>query len=174
MNTGERLKALRMTSNDTKFMMEIGIEPCDLCRPFQRSLPLLPFESLIHCLIENDIFWLLKVGVKWWADPAPDFVLPKNLQEYLDHYPRRIRKVVEVIAKELKLKLSDDKLDDLAQQIIVMFLECAENEEDLVETYSLSNPPQPGEDRSAHFRTYFNRCIRAGMLALWKNDPHPR
>ena len=130
-----------MTSNDTKFMKEIGIQPCDLDKPFQPSLPLLPPESLFLSVTEKDISWLLKVGVIWGPDPTSDFVPPKNLREYLDRYPGGIRNAVEVIAKELKIRQSHDELDDLAQQIIVMFLEFAESEEDLVQTYSISPPP---------------------------------
>jgi hypothetical protein len=155
-----------MTSNDTKFMKEIGIEPCDLDKPFQHSLPLLPAESLIASLTEEDIFWLLKLGVNWGPDPTPDFVPPENLRKYLDRYPHGIRKAVEEVARELKLRLSDDELDDLAQQIIVMFLEFAQNADDLVEAYSLSPTPQPGENLSVRFHTHFNRCIRAAMLSL--------
>ena len=155
-----------MTSRDTKFIEEIGIEPSERNNPSQRLLPPLPPESLILSLTKRDVFWLLKLEVPSGADPAPDFSPPKNLREYLDHYPHGIRKAVEAIAKELRLKLSDDELDELAQQIIFMFLECAENEEDLVETCSLSSPHRLGETRSVHFHTYFNLCIKAGMLTL--------
>ena len=153
-----------MTSNDTKFMKEIGIEPCDLDKPFQPSLRLHLPEVLTPTLADKDFLWLLNLGVIWGPDPTPEFVPPENLREYLDRYPSGIRNAVEEVARELKLRLSDDKLDDLAQQIIVMFLEYAESEDDLVEAYSLSPPPQPGENRRVHFHTYFNRCMRAGLL----------
>jgi hypothetical protein len=155
-----------MTSKDTMFMNEIEIEPSHLNTPSERLLPPLPPESLIPCLTEKDIFWLQKVGVPWGAEPAPDFVPPKNLPKYLEHYPHGIRRAVEVIAKELKLKLSDDEHDELAQQITVMLLECAQSAEDLVETYSLSSSQQLEENLSAHFHTYINLCIKAAILVL--------
>jgi hypothetical protein len=154
-----------MTSKGTMFMNEIGIEPSDPNNSSERILPPPP-ESQNPSLTERDIFWLQEVGAPWEADPAPDFVPPKNLPEYLDHYPHGIRKAMEAIAKELNLKLSDDDLEELAQQITVMFLECAEDEEDLVETFSLSSSRHIGENLSVHFHTYFNLCVKAGILVL--------
>ena len=98
--------------------------------------------------------------------PTRDFEPPKNLREYLDRYPTGIRDTVGILAKELKTRQSHDDLDDLAQQIIVMFLEFAESEEDLVETYSLSPPPQPTEDLSVNFHTYVYLRVMTGMMTL--------
>jgi hypothetical protein len=155
-----------MTSNDTKFMKEVGIEPCDLDRPFQPSLPLRPRKSLIPSLAEQDISWLLKYGVYWGPDPESRFVPPHNLREYLSRYPNGIRNGVENVARELKPGLSGDVLHDWAQQITIMFLDFALGGEDIVETYAQSYPAEPGKDRSGHFHDYFNLCVRAAMLTL--------
>jgi len=105
-----------MTSKDTKFMKEVGIEPCDLDRPFQPSLPLPPREPQVPTLAKKDISWLLKYGVLWGPDPESGFVPPHNLREYLLRYPNGIKNGVENVARELKRGLSGDELDDLARQ----------------------------------------------------------
>ena len=153
-----------MTINDTKFLKEVGIEPCDLHKPFQPSLPLQPRESPILPLAEQDISWLLKYGVFWGPDPESGFVPPRNLREYLSRYPNGIKNGVEKIARELKRGLSRHELDDLARQITIMFLDFALGGEDIVETYAQSYAPEPGKDRSGHFHDYFNLCVMGAML----------
>jgi hypothetical protein len=155
-----------MTSNDTKFMKEVGIKPCDLDRPYQPSLPLPLRESPVPPLAESDIAFLLKYGVFWGPDPDSGFVPPHNLREYLSRYPSGIRGAVENVARELKLRQSSDELDDLAQQITITFLDFALRADDLVKTYPQAYPPEPGKDRSEHFHDYFNLCVRAAMLTL--------
>jgi hypothetical protein len=157
-----------MTSKDTKFMKEIGIEPCDLDKPFQPLLPLPERESLIPHLAESDVAFLLKYGVVWGSDPEKGFVPPHNLREYLSRYPSGIKNGVEDVAREMKRGLSGDDLDDLARQITLMFLDFALSAEDLVEAYPQSPPPEPGQDRSMLFHAYINLCVRAAMMTLFK------
>src|SRR5580704_14456908 len=92
---GLRPQRQNMTSKDTRFMKEIGIEPCDLDKPFQPSLPLPERESLISPLTESDVAFLLKYGVFWGPDPDSGFVPPHNLREYLSRFPNGIRNGVE-------------------------------------------------------------------------------
>ena len=164
MNTRERLRAVRLTSQDARFMKEIGIQPCDIERPFQPSLPLPQHDSQAPAMSEEDVSWLLTRGVL--LEPEPRFMPPKNLQEYLSRYPNGIRNGVEGLAKELKTGMSAAELNELARQISEMFVKFALNAEDIVETYPQSSPPQPGEDTSLHFHEYFYLCVRAAMLTL--------
>jgi hypothetical protein len=73
---------------------------------------------------------------------------------------------VEWAAKHLELSLSDDNLDDLAQDIILMFLDFAVDLEDIVEMYPLHPPMHPGGCRSAHFHAYIRHRVKAGVMAL--------
>jgi hypothetical protein len=134
-----------MTHGDRKFMMEVGLEPCTLDDPFPHSLPpLLPPEPLIPSLTEKDACWLQNLGVMWEHEPEPDFIPPKNLREYLARYPNGIKEAVEVAAKRLGLDLSDDDLDDLAQDAIVMFLDfAATGLGDIFDMYPFRPPMRP-------------------------------
>jgi hypothetical protein len=115
-----------MTYGDRKFMMEVGIEPCTLDDPFPHSLPpLLPPEPLIPSLTEKDACWLQNLGVMWEHEPELGFIPPGTLHEYLTRYPSGIREAVWDVAKELEIALPDSGLDDMAQEIMQMFLDFA-------------------------------------------------
>jgi hypothetical protein len=163
-----------MTHGDRKFMMEVGIEPCTLDDPFPRPLPSpLPPGPLMPRLTEKDACWLLNLGVMWEREPEPDFMPPKSLREYLARYPTGIREAVEVAAKRLGLDLPDDDLDDLGQDIVVVFLESSTDLEDVVEMHVTCPPPRPGRCRSQHFHHYLKLRVRAAMLTLLR-DRVPR
>ena len=164
MKNGERLGAMRSKSRDTKFMKEVGIEPCNLEKPFQSSLPLPDQDPQAHNISEVDVSWLRKHGILWAPDPP--FVPPMNLQQYLSRYPKGIRDGVEDLAKELKTGMARGEIDDLARQISELFVRFALTAEDIVETYSHSCPSDAGKDTSVHFHEYFYLCIRAAMLTL--------
>jgi hypothetical protein len=128
-----------MTDGDIKFLREMGIEPCTLYDPSPSSLPPpLPPEALIHKLMEKDACWLQNLGVMWEQEPEPDFIPPKSLREYLARYPNGITEAVGKAAKELEADLPDYyDLDDLAQDIVAMFLEFSQDLEDIVQMYPL-------------------------------------
>jgi hypothetical protein len=163
-----------MTYGDRKFMMEVGIEPCTLDDPFPHPLPppLPPGPPIPH-LTENDACWLLNLGVMWEREPEPDFIPPKSLGEYLARYPNGIRAATERAAKELGIALPDDDLDDLAQDIVVTFLDSSTGSEDVVEMYATCPPPRPGKCRSAHFHHYVKLRARAALPTLLR-DRVPR
>ncbi len=163
-----------MTYGDGQFLREMGIEPCLLDDPFPRPLPpRLPPGPLIPSLTEKDARWLLNLGVMWEREPEPDFISPTSLREYLVRYPNGIREAVEVAAKRLGLDLLDDDLDDLAQDIVAMFLDSSTDLEDVVEMYVTCPPPRPGRCRSQHFHHYLKLRVRAAMLTLLR-DRVPR
>ena len=165
-----------MTHGDRKFMMEVGIEPCTLDDPFPRPLPpRLPPGPLIPSLTEKDARWLLNLGVMWEHEPELGFVPPRSLREYLARYPTGIRETVGEAAKELEADLPDYyDLDDLAQDIVAMFLELLEKDlEDIVEMYVTCPPPRPGRCRSQHFHHYLKLRVRVAMLTLLR-DRVPR
>ena len=59
-------------------------------------------------------------------------------------YPNGIKEAVEVAAKRLGLDLSDDDLDDLAQDAIVMFLDfAATGLGDIFDMYPFRPPMRP-------------------------------
>jgi hypothetical protein len=64
----------------------------------------------------------LNLGVTWEHEPELGFVPPRCLWEYLSGYPNGIREAVGEAVKSLEVSLSDDDLDDLAQDIVAMFL----------------------------------------------------
>ncbi len=127
----------------------------------------LPPGPLIPSLTEKDARWLLNLGVMWEREPEPDFMPPKSLREYLVRYPKGIREAVGEVAKELEADLRNFyDLDDLAQDIVVMFLELLEEDlEDIVEMYPLQPPMRRGGCRSAHFHEYIRLRVRAAVLS---------
>jgi len=160
-----------MTYGDRKFMMEVGIEPCTLYDPFPGSLPPPP-GSVIPSLAEKDACWLGKLKVMWEEDPEPGFVPPKSVRECLGRYPNGMRRAVGEAAKRLGLDLSDDDLDDMAQDLIVMFLDFAANGfEDIMEMYPLRPPMRPWGCQSEQFREYVTLRVMAGMLAMLRTEP---
>jgi hypothetical protein len=56
-------------------------------------------------------------------------------------------------------------LDDLAQDVIVMFLDFSADLEDIFEMYPLHPPMRPGGSRSAHFHEYIRHRVRATVLS---------
>ncbi len=156
-----------MSHSDGQFMKEMGIEPCHLDDPVPRPLPPpLPPGPVIPKLTEKDACWLLNLGVMWEREPEPDFMPPKSLREYLARYPNGIREAVGEVAKELEADLRNYyDLDDLAQDIVVMFLELLEEDlEDIVEMYVTCPPPRPGRCRLQHFHLYIRLRVRAAVL----------
>ena len=129
-----------MTYSDSQFMRAMGIEPCGLSDPF--SIPL------------------------WEQEPELDAKPPKTFREYLVQFPNGIREAVTIAAKELELTLSHDELDDLAQDVIVMFLDFTVDVEDIIEGYSLSPSSSPGECRSEHFNNYIRIEVTLGVQTL--------
>jgi hypothetical protein len=163
-----------VTNGDIKFLRELGIEPSSLDDPSPSSLPPpLPPEALIHKLMEKDACWLQNLGVMWEQEPEPDFIPPKSLREYLARYPNGITEAVRKAARRLGLGLSDDDLDDLAQDIVLMFLDFSTDLEDIFEMYPLHPPMRPGGCRSQHFHHYLKLRVRAAMLTLLR-DRVPR
>ena len=164
-----------MTYGDGQFLREMGIDPCLLDDPFPRPLPPpLPPESLIPSLTEKDACWILNLGVTWEHEPEPDFMPPKSLWEYLARYPNGIREAVREAAKELEVDLRNFfDLDDLVQDIVVMFLDFSTDLEDIVEMHVTCPPPRPGRCRSQHFHHYLKLRVRAALRTLLK-DRVPR
>ena len=163
-----------MTYGDGQFLREMGIDPCLLADPFPRPLPPpIPPGPVIPSLTEKDACWLLNLGVMWEQEPEPDFIPPKCLREYLSGYPNGIREAVGEAVKSLEVSLSDNDLDDLAQDIVAMFLEFSQDLEDIVEMYPLRPPMRPGRCRSAYFHHYLKLRVRAAMLTLLR-DRVPR
>jgi hypothetical protein len=64
-----------MTSNDTQFVKEVGIEPCDLNIPFPSSLPPMLPRPPIPTWTKKDARWLLNLRVMWEPGPEPGFWL---------------------------------------------------------------------------------------------------
>jgi hypothetical protein len=90
----------------------------------------------------------------------------------LVRYPNGVRGAAEAATKELGLDLSDDDLDDLAQDIIVMLLDFAVSGlEDIIEMYAFHPPMRPGECRSAHFHDYIRFRVMACVLAMLQTKP---
>jgi hypothetical protein len=162
-----------MTNRDFQFMKEMGIEPSGLDDPFLRPLQPPPSpEAPMPNLTEDDARWLQNLGVPWEQDPELGFVPPKSLREYLVRYPNCIREATERAAKELEADLPNYyDLDDLAQDIVVMFLEFSED--DLEDMYPLHPPMRPGGSRSAQFHDYIRHRVRAALRTLLK-DRAPR
>jgi hypothetical protein len=115
----------------------------------------------------------LNLGVTWEHEPELGFVPPRCLWEYLSGYPNGIREAVGEAVKSLEVSLSDDDLDDLAQDIVAMFLDSSTDLEDIVEMYPLHPPMRPGRCRSQHFHHYLKLRVRAAMLTLLR-DRVPR
>jgi hypothetical protein len=161
-----------MTNGDFQFMKEMGIESCTLDDPSPSSLPPpLPTEALIPKLTEKDARWLQNLSVMWEQEPELGFVPPRCLWEYLSGYPNGIREAVGEAVKSLEVSLSDDDLDDLAQDIVAMFLDFAQDLEDIVEMYPLQPPMRPGRCQSEQFREYVTLRVMAGMLAMLHTNP---
>jgi hypothetical protein len=162
-----------MTSGDIQFMKEMGLDPWSVDGPFPRPLPPPPHpEATIPKLTEEDEQWLQNLGVMWEQDPEPDFEPPSTLREYLVRYPNGVRGAAEAAAKELGLDLSDDDLDDLAQDIIVMSLDFAVSGlEDIVEMYAFHPPVRPGGCRSRHFHEYVRLRVLSIVLAMLETKP---
>ena len=158
-----------MTSGDFQFMKEMGIAPCHLNDPFPISLPLPP-RPAIPTLSKKDACWLQNLWVTWEQDPEPGFEPPESLREYLACYPDGIRRAVGETAKCLGLALSDDDLDDLAQDIVVMLLDFSTDLEDVVEMYPFYSPVRPGERRSAHFHDYIRLRVMACVQTLLEQE----
>jgi hypothetical protein len=163
-----------MSYRDRKFMMEVGIDPCLLDDPFPRPLPPpLPPGPLIPKLTEKDACWLLNLGVTWEHEPELGFVPPRCLWEYLSGYPNGIREAVGEAVKSLEVSLSDDDLDDLAQDIVAMFLDSSTDLEDVVKMHVTCPPPRPGRCRSQHFHGYIRHRVRSALPTLLR-DRVPR
>ncbi|MGA2608710.1 MAG: hypothetical protein ABSH01_14795 [Terriglobia bacterium] len=162
-----------MTRRDEQFLKEMGIECCHLDDPFPSSLPPPPPPGpVIPALLEKDARWLLDLGVLWEEDAEPGFVPPKSLREYLARYPNGMRRAVGEAAKRLGLDLSDDDMDDMAQDLIVMFLDfAATGLEDIFDMYPFRPPMRPWGCRSAQFREYVTLRVMAGMLAMLHANP---
>ena len=155
-----------MTLGDKQFLKEMGIEPSSLDDPFPRPLPPpLPLGPVIPSLTENDACWLQNLGVQW-DEPEAGFVPPGTLHESLTLFPAGIREAVDEVAKELGIALSEDDLDDLAQNIVVMFLDSSTGLEDVVEMYVTCPPPRPRKCRSQHFHHYVKLRVRAAVRTL--------
>ena len=155
-----------MTNGDIKFLRELGIEPSSLDDASPSSLPPpLPPGPPIPKLTEEDARWLQNLGVRWEPEPEPDFIPPKSLREYLVRYPNGITEAVGKAAKRLGLGLSDDDLDDLAQDIVLMFLDFSTDLEDIFEMYPRHPPMRPGGCRSQHFHHYLKLRMRAAVLS---------
>jgi hypothetical protein len=165
-----------MTSSDKEFLRKIGIEPCLLNDPFPSSLPPPPPpRPVIPALSEKDACWLLNLGVMWDQDTERDFVPPSTLREYLVRFPNGVRLAAEAATKEVGLDLSDDDLDDLAQDIIVMSLDFAVSGlEDIVEMYAFHQPVLPGDHRAAHFHEYIRLRVLSIVLAMHESKPTGR
>jgi len=160
-----------LTFGDIKFLKEVGIEPRVLDDPFPRPLPPpLPPGPVIPALTKQDARGLLSLGVAWEHEPEPDFIPPRTLREYLTRCPTGIREAMGEAAKELGIALPGGGLDDLAQDIVVMFLDFAVDLEDIVEMYPFHPPVRPGERRSAHFNDYIRLRVRLGVETLLKHD----
>jgi hypothetical protein len=160
-----------MTSSDRKFLREIGIEPGTLDDPFPHSLPPTP-GSVIPSLTEKDACWLGKLKVMWEEDPEPGFVPPKGLREYLARYPDGMRRAVREAARRLGLDLSDDDMDDMAQDLILMFLDfAAAGLEDIIGMYPFRPPMRPAGCRSEQFHEYVTLRVMSGMLAMLRTEP---
>ena len=116
----------------------------------------------------------MNLGVRWEREPEPDFIPPRSLREYLARYPNGIRETVREAAKELEADLPDyNDLDDLVQDIVVMFLDFSTDLEDIVEMHVTCPPPRPGRCRSQHFHLYIRLRVRAALRTLLK-DRVPR
>ena len=80
---------------------------------------------------------------------------------------------MEASAKELGFSLPDEILDDLAQDIIVMFLDFVVLDlEGIVEMYPFHRSLCRGakEPMSVHFHGYIKLRVRAGVETLLKLD----
>ena len=123
-------------------------------------------------LTEKDACWLGKLKVMWEEDPDPGFVPPKSFREYLARYPDGMREAVEVVARRLGLDLSDDDMNDMAQDLIVMFLDfAATGLEDIFDMYPCRPPMRPWGCQSEQFREYVTLRVMAGMLAMIHTNP---
>jgi hypothetical protein len=92
--------------------------------------------------------------------------------EYLARYPKSIRQAVFDAAKELEIAFQEGGLDDLAQEIVQMFLDFAAlGLEDIVEMYPFHNPVRPGERRSAHFHEYIRLRVKACIMTMPQTEP---
>jgi hypothetical protein len=108
----------------------------------------------------------------WEEGPEPCFVPPKSVREFLSRYPNGMRRAVAEAAKRLGLDLSNDDMDDMAQDLIVMFLDSAANGlEDIFEMHPFRPPVRPGEHRSAHFHEYIRLRVKACVLVMLQTQP---
>lgn len=72
---------------------------------------------------------------------------------------------------ELEIAVPDGGLDDLAQDIVQMFLEFkAVDLEDVVAMYPYHKPVRPGERRSAHFRDYMRLRVMACVRVMLQSE----
>ena len=162
-----------MTYGDGQFLREMGIDPCLLDDPFPRPLPpRLPPGPVIPSLTEKDACWLLNLGVRWEPEPEPDFVPPRSVREYLARYPTGIREAVEAVASELGIALPDGALDDLAQDVVQMFLDFnGLGLEDVVQMFSFYSTLHPERYGRAHFHDYIRMRVAACVPVVLRNDP---
>lgn len=158
-----------MTYGDRKFMMEVGIEPCTLDDRFPHPLPPpLPPGPVIPSLTEKDACWLGKLKVTWEEDPERGFVPPRSLWEYLGGYPNGMLWA----AGRLGLDLSDDDMDDMGQDLIVMFLDfVALDLEHIVEMYAFLPAARPAGCRWEQFHEYVTLRVMSGMLFMLRTEP---
>ena len=98
----------------------------------------------------------------WEHAVEPDFIPPKTLREYLTRYPNGIREAVGDVAKEMGLAMPDGSLDELALEIMLMFLDFAAlGLEDIVELYDFhkSMCPEKCGDFHAYIRFRVAACV---------------
>jgi hypothetical protein len=162
-----------MTHGDIQFLKEVGIEPCSLGDPSPGSLPPPPPpEATIPKWTEEDEQWLQNLGVMWEQDPEAGFVPPMTLREYLSRFPNGIRTAVGEVASGLGITLSDNGLDDLAQNIVQMFLDfVAADLEDVVALYEFHRSLRPG---GFSFPDYMRFRVKACVETVLKLDPPSR
>jgi hypothetical protein len=105
-----------------------------------------------------------------WDQPHPETLPSANTAA--SRAATGIREAVEVAAKRLGLDLSDDDLDDLAQDIVVMFLDfAATGLGDIFDMYPFRPPMRPWGCQSEQFREYVTLRVMAGMLAMLHTNP---
>jgi hypothetical protein len=79
---------------------------------------------------------------------------------------------VEAAAGRLGLDLSDDDLDDMAQDIRVMSLDIATiGLEDIIDMYPFRPPMRPAGCRSAQFHEYVTLRVMSAMLTMLRTEP---
>jgi hypothetical protein len=161
-----------MTDGDIQFLKSAGIEPSGLEDPFPTSLTTPPpAETPTPKLTEEDASWLQNLRVTWEHEPEPEFIPPKTLREYLGRFPNGINEATRAVANEMELDLSEYDFDDLAQDIVVMFLDFSTDLEDVVAMYPFHQPVRPGGCSSAQFHDYIRMRVAACVPVVLGNDP---